>query len=266
MASNIHQTAVIDPAAQIGADVTIGAYSVIAGNCTIGDNTVIGPHVVLEEHTHIGRECTIRSGAVLGGLPQDLKFKGETSYVRVGDRNMIREFVTIHRATGAEASTTVGDDNLVMAYVHIGHNCAISSRTMISSYAALSGHVIVEDNVVIGGMVGVHQFVRVGKLAMLGGYSKVVVDVPPFMLADGRPADVLELNVRGLRRSGLSASSRTKLRLAYKLLYRSNLNITQALEAIEQEIEPEDAVTYLTDFVKNISSGTSGRQLDKPRR
>ena len=266
MASIIHSTAIIDPNAQIGDGVAIGAYSVIGANCSIGDNTVIGPHVVLEEHTHVGRDCTIRSGAVLGGLPQDLKFKGERSYVRVGDRNMIREFVTIHRATGAEASTTVGDDNLIMAYVHIGHNCALANRTMISSYAGLSGHILVEEGVVMGGMVGVHQFVRVGKLAMLGGYSKVVQDVPPFMLADGRPADILDLNVRGLRRSGLSAVSRTNLRNASKLLYRSNLNLSQALEAIEEEIEPEEAITYLVDFVKNISNGSSGRQLDKPRR
>ncbi|MBC7807984.1 MAG: acyl-ACP--UDP-N-acetylglucosamine O-acyltransferase [Akkermansiaceae bacterium] len=263
--SNIHPTAVIDPETEIGNDVSIGAYSVIGANCVIGDNTVIGPHVVIEEHTHIGKECTIRSGAVLGGLPQDLKFKGERSYVRVGDRNMIREFVTIHRATGAEQATSVGDDNLIMAYVHIGHNCAIANRTMISSYAGLSGHISVEEGVVIGGMVGVHQFVRIGKLAMLGGYSKVVQDVPPFMLADGRPADILDLNVRGLRRSGLNAGSRANLKQAYKLLYRSNLNQSQALEAIEDEIEPEEAITYLVSFVKNISNGSSGRQLDKPR-
>ncbi len=266
MESNIHPTAVIAPDVRLGEGVTVGAYSVICANCVVGDGTVIGPHVVLEEHTHIGCECTIRSGAVLGGLPQDLKFKGEKSYVRIGDRNMVREFVTIHRATGTEAATTVGDDNLIMAYVHIGHNCAIGSRTMISSYAGLSGHILVEDGVVIGGMVGVHQFVRIGKLAMLGGYSKVVQDVPPFMLADGRPADILELNVRGLRRSGLNAGSRANLKQAYKLLYRSNLNQSQALEAIEEEIEPEEAITYLVDFVKNISNGSFGRQLDRPRR
>ena len=264
--NQIHPSAVIDPSTTLGDNVSIGPYAVIGENCVVGDGTSIGAHVVIEEHTHIGRDCTIRSGAVLGGLPQDLKFKGERSYVRIGDRNMIREFVTIHRATGAEAATSVGDDNLIMAYVHIGHNCVIGSRTMISSYAGLSGHISVEDGVVIGGMVGVHQFVRVGKLAMLGGYSKVVQDVPPYMLADGRPADILELNVRGLRRSGLPAESRAKVKNAYKLLYRSNLNLSQALEAIEEEIEPEEAITYLVEFMKNISNGSFGRQLDKPRR
>lgn len=266
MSNLIHPTAVIDPSTELGENVSVGAYSVIGANCTIGEGTTIGPHVVLEEHTHIGRECQIRASAVLGGLPQDLKFKGERSYVRVGDRNMIREFVTIHRATGEEQSTSIGDDNLIMAYVHIGHNCIIGSRTMISSYAGLSGHITIEEGVVIGGMVGVHQFVRVGKLAMLGGYSKVVQDVPPFMLADGRPSDILDLNVRGLRRSGLGPGSRAKLKHAYKLLYRSNLNLSQALEAIEEEIEPEESLNYLVDFVKSISNGSSGRQLDRPRR
>jgi len=266
LSNQIHFTAIIDPKAEIGDNVTIGAYSVVGPNCVVGDGTVIGPHVVIEEHTHVGKECQIQAGAVLGGLPQDLKFKGERSYVRVGDRNMIREFVTLHRATGEEQATTIGDDNMIMAYVHVGHNCVIGNRTMISSYAGLSGHIVIEDGVVIGGMVGVHQFVRVGKLAMLGGYSKVVQDVPPFMLADGRPADILDLNVRGLRRSGLQAGSRAKLRHAYKLLYRSNLNLSQALEAIEEEIEPEEALTYLVDFMKNISSGSNRRQLDRPRR
>jgi UDP-N-acetylglucosamine acyltransferase len=262
----IHPTAVIDPSAELGERVSIGAYTVVGPNCVIGDDTVIGPHVVLEEFTHVGRECHIRAGAVLGGPPQDNKFKGERSYVRIGDRNQIREFVTFHRATGEEQSTTIGDDNLVMAYVHVGHNCHIGSNIMISSYAGLSGHISVEDGVVIGGMVGVHQFVRIGKLAMLGGYSKVVQDVPPFMLADGRPADVLDLNVRGLRRANIAPSSRAQLKQAYKLLYRSNMNFSQALEAIAEEIEPMPEVAYLTDFIAQIKEGSSGRQNDRPRR
>ncbi|MBI0320432.1 hypothetical protein JBF12_47320, partial [Streptomyces javensis] len=131
----IHPTAIIDPSAQLGADIEVGAYTVIGPNCVIGDRTVIGPQVVLEEYTLIGQECQLRAGAVLGGTPQDAKFKGERSYVRIGDRNMIREFVTIHRATGEDAETSIGDDNLIMAYVHVGHNCTIGNSTMISSYA-----------------------------------------------------------------------------------------------------------------------------------
>lgn len=263
---SIHPTAVIDPTAQIGENVSIGAYTVVGPNCAVGDGTILGPHVVLEEFTLIGRECQVRAGAVLGGPPQDHKFKGERSYVRIGDRNLIREFVTMHRATGEEQATSVGDDNMIMAYVHVGHNCAIGNHTMISSYAGLSGHILVGDHVVMGGMVGVHQFVRVGKLAMLGGYSKVVQDVPPFCLADGRPADVLDLNVRGLRRAGVKPGARAKLKHAYKLLYRSNMNLSQALEAIEEEIEPEEELTYLVDFMKSISGGSNGRGMDRPRR
>lgn len=263
---NIHSTAIIDPTAEVGTKVEIGAYTVIGPNCVIGDGTVIGPHVVLEQYTILGKACQVRAGAVLGGPPQDHKFKGERSYVRIGDNNLIREFVTMHRATGEDEATAVGDNNLIMAYVHIGHNCQVGSHTMISSYAGLSGHITVEDGVVMGGMVGVHQFVRVGKLAMLGGYSKVVQDVPPFMLADGRPADVLDLNVRGLRRAGINAPSRAALKHAYKLLYRSNLNMTQALAAIEEEVEPNDELSYLVEFLKRINGGNAGRQDDRPRK
>jgi UDP-N-acetylglucosamine acyltransferase len=262
----IHPTALIDPTAELGEDVEVGAYSVIGANCIIGDRTVIGPHVVIEEYTILGKECQVRSGAILGGPPQDNKFKGERSYVRIGDRNQIREFVTLHRATGDEQATIIGDDNLIMAYVHVGHNCIIGNETMISSYAGLSGHISVDDNVVIGGMVGLHQFVRVGKLAMLGGYSKVVQDVPPFMMADGRPADVVDLNVRGLRRAGIPAASRTELKDAYKLLYRSNLNVSQALEAIEEEVEMVPEVTHLVEFIKQVGEGGFGRANDRPRR
>ena len=262
----IHPTAIVDPTTQLGSEVEIGAYSVVGPNCVLGDNTVIGPHVVLEQFTEIGNDCQVRAGAVLGGLPQDLKFKGERSYVRIGNRNLIREFVTMHRATGAEEATVIGDDNLIMAYVHIGHNCRIGVNTMLSSYVGLSGHITVEDGVVIGGMVGVHQFVRLGQLAMLGGYSKVVQDVPPFMLADGRPADILDLNVRGLRRAGIKPSTRASLKHAYKLLYRSNLNMTQALTAIEDEIEPNPELNDLVEFLKRIHDGSAGRQDDRPRR
>jgi UDP-N-acetylglucosamine acyltransferase len=208
----------------------------------------------------------VRAGAVLGGPPQDRKFKGEESYVRIGDRNLIREYVTIHRSTGEGQATTIGNDNLVMAYVHVGHNCIIGSDTMIASYVGLSGHITVEDGVVMGGMVGVHQFVRIGRLAMLGGYSKVVQDVPPFMLSDGRPADILELNVRGLRRAGVGTATRAGLRHAFKLLYKSNLNRSQALIAIEEEIPPNPELDYLVEFIKRIHDGSSGRQDDNPRR
>lgn len=263
---SIHSTALIDPSAQLGEQIAVGAYAVIGPQCIVGDRTVIGPHVVLEEFTQIGCDCQIRAGAVLGGPPQDHKFKGERSFVRVGDRNLIREFVTFHRATGEDQATVIGSDNLIMAYVHVGHNCQIGSNTMISSYTGLSGHITVEDGVVMGGMVGMHQFVRVGKLAMLGAHSKVVQDVPPFMMADGRPADVVDLNVIGLRRAGVRAQARVALKQAYKFLYRSNLNVSQALETIDEEIEPTSEIRYLVEFMQNIREGSAGRQNDRPRK
>jgi UDP-N-acetylglucosamine acyltransferase len=266
MSNKIHSTAVIDPSAEIGEDVEVGAYTVIGADCRVGAGTVLGPHVVLEQYTQLGQQCQVRAGTVLGGPPQDNKFKGERSYVRVGDRTQIREFVTIHRSTGEDEATLVGDDGLIMAYVHIGHNCTVGNRVMLSSYAGLSGHITVEDNVVAGGMIGVHQFVRVGRYAMLGGYSKVVQDVPPFMLADGRPADVLDLNIRGLRRAGIDAATRNSLKQAYKFLYRSNLNRTQALEAIAEELDSNTELDYLVQFIERMKDGTSGRQDDQPRR
>jgi UDP-N-acetylglucosamine acyltransferase len=226
----------------------------------LGDGTVIEPHVIIEQWTWIGRDCRICSGAILGGIPQDQKFKGERSYLTIGDRNIIREYVTIHRATGEGVETRVGDDNMLMAYCHIGHNCILGNGITMANMVGVSGHVSVEDKAVFGGMVGVHQFVRIGKLAMLGGYSKVSQDIPPFMMVDGRPVKVYDLNVRGLRRSGVSANVRSGLRQAYKLLYRSNLNLSQAIEAIESEVEQSPERDYLLDFVRNIKFGCSGRQ------
>lgn len=261
----IHPTAIVDPTAQIGEDVEIGAYSVIGADAVLGAGTRLRPHVVVEPHVSIGQGCEIFSGAVLGGIPQDRKFKGEKSALVIGDHNIIREHVTIHRATGAGNETRIGDNNLIMAYCHIGHNCLIGSGIMMSNTLGLAGHVLVEDKVVFGGMAGVHQFVRIGKLAMIGGYSKVVQDVPPFMMAEGHPCKVLDLNIIGLRRSGVSAHSRINLKQAYKLLYRSQMNMSQAIETIEAEVEPNPELDYLLDFIRKIRFGSNGRQNDPPR-
>lgn len=262
----IHPTAIVDPSAVLGDDVRVGPYSIVGPGCIVGARTSIGPHVVLEALVTLGEDCEVRSGAVLGGPPQDYKYKGEPTRVVVGDRTHVREMATIHRATGEGEETTVGDDCLVMAYVHVGHNCHVGSHVMLSSFAGLAGHVTIDDHVVIGGMVGLHQFVRVGRYAMVGAYSKVVQDVPPFMLADGRPADILELNIRGLRRAGIPPKTRAVLRSAYKLLYRSKMNTTQALAAIAEELESNPELDLLVQFIQPISSGNAGRQNDRPRR
>ncbi len=263
--SNIHPTAVIDPSAEIADGVSVGAYSVIGEGVKLSSGVKVHAHVVIEAHSIIGEDCEIWPGAVLGGIPQDRKFKGEKSYLIVGKNNIIRECVTIHRAAGVGEETRIGDDNLIMAYVHIGHNCTVGSGITMANMVGVSGHVTVEDKVTIGGFVGIHQFVRIGKLAMLGGYSKVVQDVPPFMMADGRPCDVLDLNIIGLRRGGVSSATRTDLKQAYKLLYRSNMNVTQALDVIEADIPSSPERDYLLEFMRNIRNGFGGRQHDKPR-
>jgi len=261
----IHPTSFVHPGAEIGEDVEIGPNCIIESDVRIGDGTKIEPNVIIKQYTTVGRECVIGASTVLGGLPQDRKFKGERSYLRIGDYNTIREFCSIHRASGEDESTVIGDYNMIMAYCHVGHNCKIGSNINIANMVGISGHVVVEDGVVFGGMVGVHQNVRIGKFAMIGGMSKVVTDVPPFMLADGRPSRVYDINVVGLRRSGVSPKVRAGLRKSHKLLYRSNLNVSQAIEAIEREVEPSEELTYLIDFIKNIRCGHHGRQLERPR-
>lgn len=263
--TQIHSTAIIDSSAQIGEGVTIGAYSIVGRNVRIGDGTRIDAHVTIEENTSIGPNCTVLTGAVLGGAPQDYKYHGEETFLNIGANNIIREYVTIHRASGEGEATIIGDNNMLMAYCHIGHNCVLGSGITMANMVGISGHTLVEDKVVFGGIVGVHQKVRIGKLAMVGGFSKVVQDVPPFAMADGRPSRVCDLNVIGLRRNGVTAKVRSEIKQAYKLLYRSNLNVTQALEAIENEIEPSEELQYLLDFIRNVRLGFGGRQLEAPR-
>ncbi|MBI2844125.1 MAG: acyl-ACP--UDP-N-acetylglucosamine O-acyltransferase [Armatimonadetes bacterium] len=265
VAMAIHPSAIIHPSAELGVGVEIGPYCVIGPDVRIGDGTRIESRVIVERFTTIGRNCLICTSAVLGGLPQDYKFRGERSFLDIGDNNVIREFCTIHRASGEEESTTIGDNNMLMAYCHIGHNCKLGDGITMANMVGISGHALIEDRVVFGGMVGVHQNVRIGKLAMVGGMSKVCQDIPPFMMADGRPTKVYDLNVIGLRRSAVLPRVRAGLRQAYKLLYRSSLNISQAVETIERDVEPSEELDYLLDFIKNIRCGHHGRQREHPR-
>ena len=262
--TDIHPTAIIDPTARIGQGASVGAHSIIGKNVCIGDGAHIDAHVLIESNVTLGKDCVVLAGSVIGGAPQDKKYHGEDSYVKIGDGNIIREYVTIHRASGDEQATVLGDGNMLMAYCHVGHNCKLGNNITMANYVGISGHVIIEDKVVFGGFVGVHQKVRIGKLAMIGGMSKVVQDVPPFAIVDGRPIRVYDLNVIGLRRNNISAKVRSEIRHAYKLLYRSNLNVTQAIEAIEREIEPSEDLTYLLDFIKSVREGSGGRQLETP--
>jgi UDP-N-acetylglucosamine acyltransferase len=261
----VHPTAVVDSTAELAPDVSIGPYCVIGNNVAIGAGTRLQSHVVIEPYTTIGEECEIRQGAVLGGPPQDHKFKGERSYLILGSRNIVREFVTIHRATGEEEATRIGDDNMIMAYCHIGHNAQLGSGITMANQVGISGHCLVEDRVVFGGIVGIHQFVRIGKFAMIGGMSKVVTDVPPFTMVDGRPIEVVNLNVLGLRRAGIPPKVRAGLKQAFRLLYRSQLNLSQGIEAAYNEVDPSDERDYLLEFLSNIRRGYAGRQNDPNR-
>jgi len=265
MAKNIHPSAVIHPGADLADDVTVGPFCVIGDDVQIGEGTRLEPNVIIEPGARIGRNCHVWSGSVLGGPPQDHKYKGEKSLVVIGDNNILREYVTLHRAVGEGVATRIGHDNMLMAYVHVGHNCEIGSYNTLSSYVGLSGHVTIEDHVVLGGMVGVHQYCRIGKMAMVGGVSKVNQDVPPFMMADGVPAKVLELNRVGLRRHDIPPSVRSTLRQAYKLLYRSNLNLSQAMERIEEELERSEELEYLLAFIRGTQSGFAGRGNEPTR-
>lgn len=265
MARILHPTAIISPGAYLADDVTVGPYCIIEEDVEIGEGSHLNGNVTIHNGSRIGRYCEIWPGAVIGGPPQDHKYHGERSLVNLGDHNIIREFVTLHRAVGEGVATCIGNDNMLMAYVHVGHNCEIGNGNTISSFVGLSGHVSIEDHTVIGGMVGVHQFCRIGKLAMIGGMCKVNQDVPPFMLADGVPARVLEVNKIGLRRSGASPNVRTGLRQAYKLIYRSNLNLSQAMERIEEEVEKSEELDYLMNFMHGTIGGFAGRGNDTAR-
>jgi UDP-N-acetylglucosamine acyltransferase len=260
----VHPTALVDPRAELEEGVWVGPFCLVEANTRIGAGTVLESHVVVKQHTSVGRRCRVSPHVVLGHEPQDAKFKGEESYLRIGDDNVLREMVTLHRATGEGAQTVIGNNNLLMAYVHVGHNCTIGSNCMISNSTGIAGHVTIEDKVVIGGFVGVHQFAHVGQMAMLSAMSKVVQDVPPFCLADGRPAKITGLNIRGLRRNGISSEQRNQVSTAFKLLYRSGLNTSQALERIYSEVPPSETLDYFLQFVERVREGRLGRQDENP--
>ena len=260
--AQIHPTAIIEDGAKIAAGVKIGPYSVIGSNVEIGEDTIVGPHVVITGWTKIGRECHIYQGASIGEEPQDLKFKGEKSYTSIGDRTVIREGTTIHRATGEGEETRIGNDCLLMALTHVAHNCVIGNRVIMSNVASLAGHAVVEDRAVIGGMTGVHQFVKIGRNAMIGGMSRLTQDVVPYTIVAGQPAKVAGLNSVGISRAGIELSARRSLKQAYRILYRSGLSLQKAVEIIEQEVAPCEEVDHLLRFLRNADRGICRERRD----
>ena len=262
MSANIHESAVVSKSANIGNNVEIGPFCVIGDNVEIGDGSIIGPNAVIHGWTSIGKDCRIFQFASVGEDPQDLKFKGEKSYTFIGDRTVIREGATIHRATGEENETRVGSDCLLMAYIHVAHNCILGNHVIMSNLASCAGHAVVEDRVVIGGMAGVHQFVKIGRNAMVGGMSKLVQDVVPYTIVDGHPAKVVGLNSVGISRAGIPLEARHNIKKAYKILYRSGLTLTEAIAVIEQEVDSCEEVEHFLRFLRNAERGICRERRD----
>lgn len=248
---SIHPTAVINPEAEIAGDVEIGPYVVIEDNVRIGARVKIWANAYICRYTEIGEDCEVHMGAVLGHLPQDLSFKKKRSRLVVGRRNIIREYATIHRGTQEDSATVIGDDNFIMGFVHIAHNCNLGSNIVIANATALSGYVEVEDKAFISGYVAVHQFTRIGAISMIAGQARVVKDVPPYMLLKG-DTTIYSLNVVGLRRVGFSQEVRNNIKKAYKILYRSGLPLSQAIGELE-DAQLGKEVQHLIDFIKKDS-------------
>jgi UDP-N-acetylglucosamine acyltransferase len=250
---SIHPTAQVSSSARLPGHVTVGPYAVIEAEVEVGEGCEIGAHAVVKRFTTLGARNRVFEHAVLGGEPQDVKFKGEDSSLVIGDDNLIREFCTLHRACGAGETTRIGSRNFLMVGVHIAHNCIVGDDNILTNGAALAGHIVVEDHVFLSNNVGAHQFVRFGRYAMVGGKSKIVQDVLPFFLTDGNPARVRGVNSVGLRRGGFTAESRNALKRAYQYLFRSNLPLADALSRMEELQDPN--VDHLAAFIKQSQRG-----------
>ena len=256
----IHSTAIVHAGARIGANVSIGPYSIIGEHVEIGDNTTIGPHVVISGHTRIGADNRIFQFSSIGEVPQDKKYAGEPTRLSIGDGNTIREYVTINTGTVQdEGETRLGDDNWIMAYVHIAHDCRLGSHIILANAVQLAGHVHLGDWVFLGGLSGVHQFVRVGAHAMTAFQTRLAQDVPPFVTAGGNPAEAQSINAEGLRRRGFSAERITLIKQMYRLLYRKGLTLDAArdqIEALRGELADADAdIALMQDFLATASRG-----------
>ncbi|MBW1888901.1 MAG: acyl-ACP--UDP-N-acetylglucosamine O-acyltransferase [Deltaproteobacteria bacterium] len=252
----IHETAIVHPKAEVGENVEIGAFSVIREEVTIGSGTKIGPHVVIDPYVDIGGDCKIYQYAAIGAEPQSLKFSGEKTFVKIGRGNVIREFVTIHRGTSFGGGVTeTGEENFIMAYSHIAHDCRLGRNVVLSNNATLGGHITIGDYSTVGGLVAIHQFVRVGNYAFIGGKSAVVKDIPPYMIAAGDRAKLHGLNVVGLKRQGFSGNTLSTLKKAYRLVFRIGLTLNEAIERVAAEVEQTPEVVHLIEFIKSSQRG-----------
>lgn len=251
----IHKTAIVSKKAKLADGVSIGPYSVIGDGVVIGLGTKVGAHCIIEGNSTIGSNCEIFTGAVIGSRPQDLKFKGEKVFLEIGSNNIIREYCTFNPGTGEKGKTIVGNSNLFMAYSHIAHDCSVGNQCVIANNGTLAGHVTIEDKAVVGGLVAIHQFVRIGTLSIIGGCSKVVQDIPPYSTCDGHPARVYGLNLVGLKRDKVTAESIKQLGHAFKVLFNSGLSARHSAEKIEKELKQTREISYLVNFIKKSERG-----------
>jgi UDP-N-acetylglucosamine acyltransferase len=253
-ARGIHPTAVVHPDVVFGNDVTIGPFAIIEEDVVIGDSTQIGSHALVGSHTRLGRGNVLHHGAVVGTAPQDLKFSGDVTYTIVGDYNTFREYCTVNRGTMEGEETRIGNHSLFMAYSHVGHNSVIGDRVVLANSGNLAGHVVVENYVIVGGLTGVHQFVRLGAHAMIGGCARVTQDVPTYALAAGSEPRIVGVNAVGLTRRGFSDQEIMAIKRAFRLIFRSNLTLSAALERLDAQ-EPHPIVLPLIDFVRKSPRG-----------
>jgi UDP-N-acetylglucosamine acyltransferase len=253
--TEVHATALVDPTAELGQGVTIGPWALIGPRVRIGDGVAVGPRVLIERDTTVGEDCRIANGAVLGTDPQDLKYKGENTTLEVGARTVIREFATLNRGTSAAGRTVIGSDCLLMAYNHVAHDCELGNHVILSNAVNMGGHVLIEDWVTVGGLTPIHQFVRIGAHAFIGGGSRIPQDVPPYCRAAGNPPKLYGLNTVGLERRGFSEDVRKALKQAYRILFGSSLNLSQALARADQEVVMMPEVRHLLQFIRSGERG-----------
>ena len=251
----IHSTAVVDPKAELGAGTVVGAYCIIGPDVMLGANSWLQHHVTLCGPMRAGERNKFYAYCSIGQQTQDLKYRGEPTYLEIGNGNTFREFVTVNRSTTSEGKTRVGDDGNFLAYSHIGHDCTVGNEVVFSNNGTLAGHVRIDDNAVMGGLTAVHQFCRIGRFAITGGCSKIVQDVPPFMIADGNPAEVRGINAVGMERKGILPETIKLVKEAFRIIYRSKLNTGQALEAIRKDLPATDEIKSIIEFVENSERG-----------
>jgi UDP-N-acetylglucosamine acyltransferase len=264
---SIHSTAIIDPKAELAEDIEVGAYCVIGPDVTIGKGAVLHHGVIMIGKVEIGTDNTFHSYSVIGGDPQDLKFKGEDSRVVIGDNNVVREYVTVNKGTSFGGwDTSIGDNNLIMAYVHIAHDCIIGSNIIMGNATTMGGHVTIDSRAIISGLVGIHHFVTIGEYAFVGGASKVVIDLPPYMMADGHPLKVRNINQVGLERAGFAREVVTKLRNMYRLIYKEKKTVAaMAAEVSEGHDLHCDEVMNVFRFMERTEQGRFGRAKEAAR-